>query len=39
MSVFATLAKARLNIESIKDSYLVAVRHMIDQLSRLWSYP
>jgi len=35
MSVFATLAKARLNTGSIKDSRLVALGHMSDQLSRL----
>jgi len=38
MSVFATLAKARLNIVSIQVSYLVAVRHMFDHLSRLLLY-
>jgi hypothetical protein len=32
MSVFATLAKGRLNTESIKGSKLVAVRHRIDQI-------
>jgi hypothetical protein len=32
-SIFATLAKAKLNIESTIGSNLMAVRHMIDQLS------
>jgi len=31
MSIFATLAKARLNIESIKGSNFVAVRHIYGQ--------
>jgi len=39
MPVFTTLAKARLSIESIKGSSLVAVRHTISQLYRLWLYP
>jgi hypothetical protein len=39
MSIFATSAKVRLNIESVKGSSFVVVRHMIDQLSRLWFYP
>jgi hypothetical protein len=35
MSIFATLAKAKLDVESIKGSSLVAVSHTIEQLSRL----
>jgi len=37
--MFATLDKERLNVERIKSSILVAVRHTMDQLSRLWIYP
>jgi hypothetical protein len=33
--IFALLAKARHVIESVKDSHLVAVRHTIDQFSRV----
>jgi hypothetical protein len=39
MSIFASLAKAKLNTESIKGSNLVAVRHTIDHFSRQWPYP
>jgi hypothetical protein len=39
MSILTTLAKARLDIQSMKCSDLVAVRHTIDQVSRQWSYP
>jgi len=39
MSILATLAKAKLDIETIKRSNLVAVKHTVDQLSRQWSYP
>jgi hypothetical protein len=39
MSVFAALAKAMLDVESIKCWNLVAVRLKIHQLSRLWSSP
>jgi hypothetical protein len=38
MYMFATLAKARLNIKSMKISSLVADRHMTDQLSGLCGY-
>jgi hypothetical protein len=30
MSIFASLANMKLDIESIKGSYLVVVRHMMD---------
>jgi hypothetical protein len=33
------MAKANLNMESIKGPSLAVVRHKIDQLSRLWLYP
>jgi hypothetical protein len=33
------LATARLDIESTKGSSFMAVRHMLEQLSRLWLYP
>jgi hypothetical protein len=36
--LFGTLAKARFSTESIKGLILVAVRHTIGQLSRLWLY-
>jgi hypothetical protein len=36
MKIFVTLAKARLNIKSLKGSSLVVVRYKIDQVSRLW---
>jgi hypothetical protein len=39
MSIFVSFARARLVIEGIKGSDLVAVRHMIDQLARRWLYP
>jgi len=39
MSISASLAKARLNEESINGSSLVVVGHTIDQLSRVWLYP
>jgi len=38
-NVILLLAKVRHVIESIKDSYLVAIRHTIDKLSRQWLYP
>jgi hypothetical protein len=38
-SIFASLAKAKLDTGSIKGSNLVAARHTIDQLSGLWTYP
>jgi hypothetical protein len=34
-----SLAKARLDTESIEVSSLVVVRHIIHQLCRLWLYP
>jgi len=39
MPIFRALAKAKLDIESTKGSYLVAVRITIYQLSRQWLYP
>jgi len=38
ISIFATFANAKLDIGSINGSDFVAIRHMIDQLSRLWLY-
>jgi hypothetical protein len=39
MSIFTTLAKAKLDIEGVKGSNLVAVRLTIDELARLRLYP
>jgi len=39
MSIFTTLVKAKLDIESIKGSNFMVVRHTISLLSRLWLYP
>jgi len=39
MSIFATLAKARLKMGSTKGSDLVAVRHTLDEMSRQWLHP
>jgi len=37
MSIFPTLAKAKLDKESVKFSHLVAVRYTIELLCRLYS--
>jgi hypothetical protein len=39
MSMFATLATAKLDTESTEGSNFVVVRHTIDQLPILWLYP
>jgi hypothetical protein len=36
ISIFATLAKAKLDMEGMKGSDLVAVRRTVDQLSKQW---
>jgi len=39
MSIFASLAKAKLDIETIHGSNFVALRHPIDLLFRQWLSP